>query len=1234
MAQVILSAVGSALGGPVGGWIGQQIGAAIDRTALNALSPTRQVGSRLKGLQLTGSAQGDPVMQVFGQARIAGTVIWAARLKENRTTTRASKTSAKTESFSYSLSFAVALCEGPIDGIGRIWADGQLLDQSQIAYRLYRGDEDQTPDALIEAIEGSAPAYRGLAYLVFEDLDITAFGNRPPNLSVEVMKRPAADSDLESLIEGVCLIPGAGEFIYATAPNVALSGLTRASHETQHTGDGRTDFMVSLDQLQAQLPNVKTVNLVVSWFGDSLDAATCTIRPGVEVADKVTKPLVWEVAGVAREDAYVVSQIDGRPAYGGTPCDAVVISAIQALKARGYQVTLIPFILMDCTGYPWRGRITSAADMTAGAVAAISVFMDGDWGFRRFVRHVADLGVAAGGIDGIVLGSELRGLTTLRSAVNTYPMVSALRALATEVRAIVGADTQIGYGADWSEYFGHQPADGSGHVAFHLDPLWADSNIDFIGIDWYAPLTDWRDGEDHLDRALADTIYDADYLQGRITAGEGYDWYYASEVDRVAQMRSPISDGAYGEPWVFRPKALATWWSNPHHDRPNGVRSGTATAWVPQSKSVRFIEIGCGAVDKGSNAPNLFLDPKSSESAVPPFSTGARDDRAQRAYLEAFAHYYATHNPVSTVYDGPMLADMAVWCWDARPYPYFPQRVDVWGDTLNWRTGHWLNGRVGAGDARHLICTIAGQAGLSLAQLDLSEVSGSISGYVIEQPMRAADALSPVLGYLGLAVAERGDGLTFIGSGHGIDTALLRGDLAYHDQSPVMARRDLIEVPASLTLRCYDPDRDYQVQAVTVRGDAAGASQVTLDVPLVLSAAQATDYAAYVLRAAQTVRHSLTLDVDPLRLLELETGDGLTFEGDGRAYRLASVDQGETPTVTLEPAPEVRVFTGADPSLAGSQNAVVRQTIITGFRLLELPCFGVDEQNVRPILVPSADIWAGVDVYAGAGAESLRRRGRVEQAAAIGRTLNALPMQRGHYLLHGAAFDIYLEGEAPVSRTEADLLGGENVICVRALNGEWEMIQYLTVTALAVDCYQLSGLVRGQWGTEQARLAGMTAGAEVIILPAGFVRADMATDEIGLMRLWRTGRIGFGGVADQALDVSATWTGLALRPRAPVFGRVTGVGDLTISWLRSPRYGGDSWEAEPPLCEDYERYRVQVFDGTDVVREAEVDAPVWVYGGAARAADFPAGFGAGARVEIAQKSQVWGYGPVLSVELG
>ena len=155
----------------------------------------------------------------------------------------------------------------------------------------------------------------------------------------------------------------------------------------------------------------------------------------------------------------------------------------------------------------------------------------------RMVLHQAFLAKAAAGVTAFVIGTELRGLTWVRSSADTYPFVNALMALAADAKAILGSGTKVVYAADWSEYFGHQPADGSGDVHFHLDPLWSSSNIDAIGIDIYWPLADWRDGRDHLDAiAGATSIYDPAYLQSNVNGGEGFDWYYASDADRDAQI--------------------------------------------------------------------------------------------------------------------------------------------------------------------------------------------------------------------------------------------------------------------------------------------------------------------------------------------------------------------------------------------------------------------------------------------------------------------------------------------------------------------------------------------------------------------------------------------------------------------------------------------------------------------------------------------------------------------------
>jgi hypothetical protein len=143
------------------------------------------------------------------------------------------------------------------------------------------------------------------------------------------------------------------------------------------------------------------------------------------------------------------------------------------------------------------------------------------------------------------------------------------------------------------------------------------------------------------------------------------------------------------------------------------VHAYDSASKVAEGKPVRFIEMGCPAVDKGANQPNVFPDPKSSESAYPWYSNRARDDAMQRAWLEAMIRHYSilANNPVSPVYSGSMidLSHSHVWCWDARLWPNFPLD-DSWGDAPNWESGHWISGRLGAAPAKATIRTILDDA--------------------------------------------------------------------------------------------------------------------------------------------------------------------------------------------------------------------------------------------------------------------------------------------------------------------------------------------------------------------------------------------------------------------------------------------------------------------------------------------------------------------------------------------
>jgi len=1221
MAQVILSSVGAAIGGPLGAVAGATLGGLIDQAAISALSPTRQVGPRIPELRLTGAAEGAPLPCVFGRARVGGQVIWAARFREKRVEGRVGGSKGqKTASYAYSLSFAVAVAEGPIDGIGRVWADGKVMDMTGVTMRLHRGTEDQAPDPLIAAIEGQAPAYRGVAYVVFEDLALDAFGNRPPQLSFEVFRRPRAPGTLglEERLKGVCLIPGAGEFVYATEAVLRRESLTRTASESVHNAEGRPDLMVALDQLQAQLPAVDHVTLVVSWFGTDLRCGQCQIRPGVEQGAKDTLPISWSVAGVDRSAAHLVSLKDGAPAYGGTPADAVVLQAIAELKRRGLKVTLYPFILMDAPSYPWRGRITcdAGADGTSAATTQVNAFFDGTWGLRRMVLHQAALAAQAGGVDSFILGSELRGLTTVRGAGGTYPAVAKLKSLAAEVRAVVGPATKLGYAADWSEYFGHQP--GGGHAVFHLDPLWADPNIDFVGVDWYPPVTDWREGESHRDAAAGFFgARDPAYLRAGLTGGESFDWYYASPADRDAQVRSPITDGAYGEPWIWRAKDLLSWWSKAHYDRPGGVRSSSPTAWVPKSKPIRLIEFGCPAVDKGANAPNLFIDPKSAESALPPYSTGARDDFGQRRYLEAVLAWLAepAANPVSPLYGGPMIEAASAWCWDARPFPDFPARADVWSDGDNWGLGHWLTGRAGIAPLPELIEALGARAGVAL---DPGEAGGTVGGYVVDRPMRLRDALSPLTEAFALDPVERGDHVKMLARSGRATAALTQDDLALPDDGPGETQTRALDPAAeALRLRFLDAARDYQVGALIVRREV-GQGTRDADAPIVLAAAEAEAVAQRMLAADEAARRTRILHLSPSAALRLEAGDRLALEG--ATWRVQRLDLDEHPRATLVPAlAEVGVGGGVDWTPAPPRDPP-SPPVLYG---LDLPADGWLTDDPRPLIAAASEPWRPLEVHAGAGVDTLRVRARIASPATLGVTMSDLPPASPHRLDRTGNLTVRMEGRSLASAPLAAVFSGDNALAVRASSGDWEVIAFQTAELVAPDVWRLSGLLRGQ-RDGLASAAPIPNGAPVVLLDEAVVRMDVAAFERGTPLIVRAAPAGGPPSGPAMTEVSATWGGRALRPLAPVHLRKRLVGgDLQLTWIRRARLGGDIWEGEVPLSEGVERYRVRILDGVVALREAEVSTPSFTYTAAMRAADAPSPT---ARIEVAQGASLYGWG--------
>jgi hypothetical protein len=293
------------------------------------------------------------------------------------------------------------------------------------------------------------------------------------------------------------------------------------------------------------------------------------------------------------------------------------------------------------------------------------------------ILHMAHLAVAAGGVDAFLIGSELVGLTRLRDEAGRWPFVEALIDLAADVRSVLGPATTLTYGADWSEWFGHHAADGSGDVIFNLDPLWAAPAIDAVGIDAWFPLTDWRRG-DHLDAAEADLVTDRAHLDARVEGGENFDWYYASAADRLAQIRTPIVDGAHGEDWIFRRRICGLGGRTPITIAPAAcARRRRRPGSRPRSRSGSPSSAVRRSISAATSRPPSPIRSRP-RRGCPPSPPGVRDDFLQRRVVETVLDHWdptvhPERNPLSPVTGARMipLDGIHLWAWTRGPFRPF-----------------------------------------------------------------------------------------------------------------------------------------------------------------------------------------------------------------------------------------------------------------------------------------------------------------------------------------------------------------------------------------------------------------------------------------------------------------------------------------------------------------------------------------------------------------------------------
>lgn len=201
---VVLGIVGGAIGSVFGPG-GAQIGFLIGSTVGGIIDPPHFDGPKLADSPVQTARDGVPIPIGWGLWDTFGNII--QKNEEVRTTrkVRQGKGGPTTEETRITRTFAIGIGRGPtgeIAGLRRVWENGKLIFDGRAAptlpaadsqafldkTTLYLGTETQNPDPELETETGvgTTPSYRGLAYIVFNNYDLTDFLGAIPTYHFEI----------------------------------------------------------------------------------------------------------------------------------------------------------------------------------------------------------------------------------------------------------------------------------------------------------------------------------------------------------------------------------------------------------------------------------------------------------------------------------------------------------------------------------------------------------------------------------------------------------------------------------------------------------------------------------------------------------------------------------------------------------------------------------------------------------------------------------------------------------------------------------------------------------------------------------------------------------------------------------------------------------------------------------------------------------------------------------------
>lgn len=367
-----------------------------------------------------------------------------------------------------------------------------------------------------------------------------------------------------------------------------------------------------------------------------------------------------------------------------------------------------------------------------------------------------------------------------------------------------------------------------------------------------------------------------------------------------------------------------------------------------------------------------------------------------------------------------------------------------------------------------------------------------------------------------------------------------------------------LELPATVSITYANVDGDYNT--ATEESDRLLTSQGStsaLQLALGMTSAEAKGVANT--SNADNVAALLTSTIHlPSSYSHLTPTDVVTvLDRDGSSYRMRIVKRNDTAGVlqmevvrddaqalqdvgisSTDYAPSTTVAAPADTVLVALDAPILRDADDTpGYYLA-----------AKGASMP----WPGCAAYGSANGADYTLLAQILASSVIGVTTTTLGDWAGIGMDTANSVTVNVGSGQLASATRDALLGSDSVNALWFSTGE--ILRFQTATLVSAGVYTLTGLLRGQRGTEQFTAAHATGETVVLLASAGLRRVTTQAAEIGQARTLKG--VTLNRALSTATGAAFTNTGRAQKPFAPVDARAVRAanGNITLSWKPRTRY--------------------------------------------------------------------------------